>query len=259
MSGWQPVPAEIESLDLTTRNANDSSTYQVRATYRYSLDGRSYTGDRVAIGRMADNIGSFQHDLYASLRNAQADGRVTAYVDPTRPVERDVESRSAAPVARGSKRMFALVFGGVGLALAFGGGIGARKLAEKRELEARYAGQPWRWRADWSAGAVRSSSRATAYGTAGFAVLWNVVADSHRHLRVARDRERALRRARRTAVSRSPARASRSGPHASGCARGGSRARRCSCNACRSRSAADCAARSTSTERRMTCANSRSS
>src|SRR6516165_2856935 len=85
MSRWQSVPAQLESLDLTTGSTDDSTTYRVRATYRYSFAGRSYTGDRVAIDRMADNIGSFQHDLYASLRAAQAVGRVTAYVDPAQP------------------------------------------------------------------------------------------------------------------------------------------------------------------------------
>src|SRR5262249_59220367 len=40
----------------------------------------------------------------------------------------------------------------------------------------RGAGPAWRWRADWAAGAVRSSSRATAYAAAAFAALWNVVA-----------------------------------------------------------------------------------
>src|SRR5215831_1343317 len=62
MSGWEPVPAQLESLDLASRSGDQSTTYQVRATYRYSFAGRSYTGDRVAIDGMADNIGSFQHD-----------------------------------------------------------------------------------------------------------------------------------------------------------------------------------------------------
>jgi hypothetical protein len=174
MSSWEPVPAQLESLDLSSRSA-ESTTYQVRATYRYSFAGRSYSGDRVAIDRMADNVGSFQHDLYASLRNAQAGGRVTAYVDPAQPSSATL-NRDLRPLLLAFEAVFALAFGGVGAALAFGGEIGARRLAEKRELEARYANQPWRWRADWAAGAIRSSSRATAYGAAAFATLWNVVA-----------------------------------------------------------------------------------
>jgi hypothetical protein len=175
MSRWEAVPAELESLDLATRSTDDSTTYQVRATYRYSFAGRSYTGDRVAIGRMADNIGSFQHDLYAGLRSSQAGGRVTAYVDPAQPSSATL-NRDLRPLLLTFEAVFALLFGGVGVALAVGAKLGSKGLAEKRELEARYANQPWRWRADWAAGEIRSSSRAAAYGAAGFAALWNVVA-----------------------------------------------------------------------------------
>jgi hypothetical protein len=175
MSRWQSVPAQLESLDLTTGSTDDSTTYRVRATYRYSFAGRSYTGDRVAIDRMADNIGSFQHDLYASLRAAQAVGRVTAYVDPAQPSSATL-NRDLRPLLLVFEAVFALAFGGVGVALLFGGKLGARRLAEKRELQSRYPDQPWRWRADWAAGEIRSSSRATAYGAVAFAALWNVVA-----------------------------------------------------------------------------------
>jgi hypothetical protein len=175
MSRWEPVPAELESLALATSNSDDTTTTQVRATYRYSFEGRPYTGDRVAIDRMADNIGPFQHDLYLSLRDARAAGHVTTYVDPSHPSNATL-NRDLRPLLLAFEAMFALAFGGVGIALAFGGELGARKRAEKRELEARYAGQPWRWRADWAAGEIRSSSRATAYAAAGFAALWNVVA-----------------------------------------------------------------------------------
>jgi hypothetical protein len=100
---------------------------------------------------------------------------VTAYVDPAHPSSATL-NRDLRPLLLAFEAVFALAFGGVGVALAFGGRIGARKLAEKRELQARYADQPWRWRADWAAGEVRSSSRTTAYGAAGFAALWNIVA-----------------------------------------------------------------------------------
>jgi hypothetical protein len=175
MSRWQSVPAELQSLDLTTGSTDNATTYRVRATYRYSFAGRSYAADRVAIDRMADNIGSFQHDLYASLRAAQAVGRVTAYVDPAQPSSATL-NRDLRPLLLVFEAAFALVFGGVGVALVLGGKLGVRRLAEKRELESRYPDQPWRWRADWAAGEIRSSSRATAYGAAGFAAIWNVVA-----------------------------------------------------------------------------------
>ena len=175
MSRWEPVPAQLESLELASREAEHSTTYQVRATYRYAFAGREYRGDRVAIDRMADNIGSFQHNLYATLRDAQRGGRVTAYVDPADPSSATLNRDLRGPLL-GVEIVFALAFGGVGFALFFGSRVGAKKVAEKREREARYPGQPWRWRADWAAGEIGSSSRATAYGAAAFAALWDVIA-----------------------------------------------------------------------------------
>lgn len=175
MSAWDSVPAQLESLELATKNGDDSTTYQVRATYRYLFAGSAYSGDRVAIARMADNIGSFQHDLYANLQDAQRRGRVTAYVDPADPASATL-NRDLRGLLLAVESLFALVFGGVGFALLFGGRLGAKRLAQRRELEARYADQPWRWRADWAAGEIRSSSRATAHGAAGFAALWNLIA-----------------------------------------------------------------------------------
>ena len=39
---WRPVPATVESIDLV----RDGSTYAVELSYRYTVDGRDYRGDR---------------------------------------------------------------------------------------------------------------------------------------------------------------------------------------------------------------------
>src|SRR4249919_672370 len=59
MQSWVEAPARIQSLDLEEHQGDDSTTYKVRTTYRYSFGGRDFSGDRVAISGMADNIGSF--------------------------------------------------------------------------------------------------------------------------------------------------------------------------------------------------------
>jgi hypothetical protein len=176
MSRWEAVPAQLVSLALTEHSADKTTTYGVRASYRYSYAGRDYTGDRVAIDRMADNIGSFQHDLFASLQAAQGrGGPVTAYVDPADP-ERATLNRDLRALVLAAESVFALVFGGIGFALLIGGRVGFKRLAAARELQARYPNEPWRWRAEWADGNIRSSERAAAYGAAGFAALWNAIA-----------------------------------------------------------------------------------
>jgi hypothetical protein len=176
MQSWVEVPAQIQSLDLEENQGDDSTTYKVRATYRYSFGGQELGGDRVAISGMADNIGSFHQDLHARLSSTWNEGAaITAYVDPADPssatLNRDLRWGLLA-----LELGFGLVFGGVGFGLLIGGRYGFKKTAQERERAARYPGEPWRWRADWADGAIRSSTRATAYAAAGFALLWNLIA-----------------------------------------------------------------------------------
>jgi uncharacterized membrane protein len=176
MQSWVEVPARIESLELEEHDGDDGSTYEVHATYRYSLDGRDYTGNRVAISGMADNIGSFQQDLYARLRAAANTGTATrAYVDPANPssatLDRELRSGLLA-----LELGFGLVFGAVGFGLLIGGRYGFTKAAQERERAAQHPNEPWRWREDWAAGAIKSSTGASAYVAAGVAIVWNLVA-----------------------------------------------------------------------------------
>jgi hypothetical protein len=176
MQSWVEVPARLESLELEEHDGDDSTTYEVHATYRYSIGGRDFTGDRVAIGTMADNIGSFHQDLYKSLRRAENAGTpVTAYVDPA-----DSSSATLNRELRlgllSLELVFGLVFGGVGFGLMIGGRYGFKKTSQERERAARHPDAPWLWREEWADGNIRSSARASAYAAAGFALLWNLIA-----------------------------------------------------------------------------------
>ncbi len=176
MQSWVEAPAQIQSLDLEEHQGDDSTTYKVRATYRYSFGGRDFSGDRVAISGMADNIGSFHQDLYARLSGAgNAGAAIMAYVDPADPSSATL-NRDLRWGLLTLELGFGLVFGGVGFGLLIGGRYGFKKTAQEHERAARYPGEPWRWRADWADGAIRSSTRATAYAAAGFALLWNLIA-----------------------------------------------------------------------------------
>jgi hypothetical protein len=176
MSGWEAAPAQLASLDLAEHSNDGTTTYRVLASYRYSYAGRDYASDRAAIDRMADNIGSFQRDLYADLQAAQRrGGRVTAYIDPSDPASATLNRDLRWPLLA-FESVFALAFGGIGFALLIGGRFGSKKLAAARALEALYPNEPWRWRAEWADGQLRSSGRATAYVAVAFAALWNTIA-----------------------------------------------------------------------------------
>ena len=176
MQSWVEAPAQIQSLDLETHDGDDSTTYEARATYRYFFGGRDFGGDRVAISTTADNIGSFQQDLYARLRNAaNAGAPITAYVDPNDPSSATL-NRDLRWGLLSLELVFACVFGGVGFGLLIGGRYGLKKAAKEHARAELYPGEPWRWREDWADGAIRSSTRATAYAAAGFALLWNLIA-----------------------------------------------------------------------------------
>ncbi len=71
--------------------------------------------------------------------------------------------------------IFALVFGGVGIAGMVAALAGRRKLAEVAELEARHPGSPWLWRTDWAAGRIEDSNRGTMWGAWALAGFWNLV------------------------------------------------------------------------------------
>jgi hypothetical protein len=69
----------------------------------------------------------------------------------------------AGDSAAWAESMFGVVFSCVGLGIIWGT-IWARKQAKKTaELQARYVDQPWKWRADWAAGRIKSSAMAQPF------------------------------------------------------------------------------------------------
>jgi len=175
-SGWAEVPAELVAVELEEHTDSEGdTTYETTATYRYELDGKRYTGTRVAIDTGADNIGRFQHRLYSDLRAAQQNRTpVAAYVDPDDP-NRAVLNRELRPGLFALKGIFAMVFGGVGFGLLFGARYAAQKMAAEAKLRQRFPNEPWRWKPEWANGRIAASTRTAAYVAIAFAVLWNLI------------------------------------------------------------------------------------
>jgi hypothetical protein len=174
-SAWTAVPATLLTVVLEEHDGDDSMTYEATATYSYEYAGQDYTGTRVAIGSGADNVGSFQRDLYWQLRTAQERGAPTvAYVDPQNPASA-VLNRDLRYGLVLFKGVFVLVFGGVGFGLLFGARHGGAKLAAEQILQEQFPNEPWRWRPEWASGRISGSARTAAYVAIGFAVVWNLI------------------------------------------------------------------------------------
>ena len=171
MAHWPEAPATIIETELQ-ENHGDSTTYQVKARYRYEVDGLAHEGTRVGLHRGSDNIGSWHQDRYRELRAAQSDGQpVTCRINPADPTDAILY-----PEARTSMllfySLFGVIFGGVGVGAIWGSIYQRRKQRAAAEAP---PDTPWVRRKDWAEGLVRASNHKQVIFFTGFAVFWNLV------------------------------------------------------------------------------------
>ena len=172
MGNWVPTPATLEAAGYETHRGDDSDTYEVYATYRYTVNGQVFIGHRVALSSGGDNIGSYQQAMGNALSGKLARGEpITVLVNPDDPNDAIIDpSPRWGLVAFHS--IFVFVFGGVGLGLLI---ATWRAPKPKDRAEPRYSEAPWLLNDDWQTEQVRSSSRATMWGAWMFAGLWNAI------------------------------------------------------------------------------------
>lgn len=120
-SSWAEVPAAVVEAELRTvapTGKSRSVTYQARAEYLYTFQGREYRSTRLTGSRFqgdSDNIGDWQKDTAARLQAAKDSGStVTVYVNPENPSE-VLADRSIRWVLVAMMGVFVLGFGGAGL------------------------------------------------------------------------------------------------------------------------------------------------
>ncbi|MGV3683426.1 MAG: DUF3592 domain-containing protein [Acidovorax sp.] len=177
MQGWQPVQATLVSAETVASRGSKSTTYSVKAEYRYRVAGQEYTGRRVAINSGSDNVGEFHQELGARLEAAQRTGTpVQAWVNPGDPSEA-VLDRSLRTGLLAFKLVFALVFGGAGLgiiifALRFRFALTPGAPTTGPAWEAR----PWESRAAWKDNRIRAHQRIGLWVGCAMAAVWNLVA-----------------------------------------------------------------------------------
>lgn len=172
MQSWQPVEARLLEAGYETRSGDDSDTWEAYATYRYTWNGETYTGDRVAISRGADNLGSYQRDLGNRLSGHVARGEtVTAWIDPERPGSSVIDRQPRWGLVA-FKGVFVLVFGGFGFGMI---AVAVLRSAPKDPDNPAFAGKPWLANDAWQGGPIRSGSKTTMWAAWGFAIFWNLI------------------------------------------------------------------------------------
>lgn len=173
MVSWPETPGTLLQAQLVTNlsHSNKSSTtYGVKAEYRYNVDGRNYRSSRAAIGEISDNVGNFQQTLGNRLQNAYRTGQtVSVWYDPANP-EDAVLNRDIRWGLLGFKMIFVIVFGGIGFALIYFGLRGVKPSATPAS-----DAQPWLQRPEWQGGIIRSGAKTGMYVAWGIAVFWNLV------------------------------------------------------------------------------------
>jgi hypothetical protein len=174
MRSWVEVPAELVWVDLETHDGSDSTTYEVKAEYRYAFEGVEHRGTRVGVHEGSDNVGEYHEDTYRELSRAKAQGAAyRCFVDPFTP-SRSVLDRDLRLGLVGFYSIFVIAFGGVGAGLIVGGIYGSRRLARENELKARSPEKPWLHKEEWRTGKI-PSTKAALVGSVVFAVLWNSI------------------------------------------------------------------------------------
>lgn len=159
-SEYQTVPAKLLSVDLERHRGSKSTTYKVRARYRYEFAGREYTGTRVGISEGADNIGHYHQRTYSRLLGAKHNGTfVTAWVDPANPQHAllDREMRWG---------LFALKSILAGVFMLVGGGLAVFGLRAPAAAAAAQTIAPQ------ASGRIVANTRASMWFWWVFAILW---------------------------------------------------------------------------------------
>ena len=172
MQSWTPTPATLTNAGYSSHSDDDSTTYEAYATYRYAVDGVSYTGTRVGIADGADSIGDYQIDTGNRLSRAwQAGDTVTVFVNPDNPNEAIID-RGLRWGLVGFKSIFLFAFGGVGLGLMI---FAVRSKKPADADDPAFRDTPWLANDDWQTATIRSSSKASMYVMWGFAGVWCLI------------------------------------------------------------------------------------
>lgn len=157
MQSWEEVPARIVTANLESHSDSDGgTTYKATAQYEYVYKDKRYTSSRVSRYGGADNIGSFQRDIYNEISPYQnSEKSFRCYVNPSAPQE-SILYRKARMGMVMFYSVFAFCFGGAGYGIFAGMLLSMVYSFRSSSLMKLYPMQPWMHRSDWSRGEVRN-------------------------------------------------------------------------------------------------------
>jgi hypothetical protein len=167
---WVLVRADVTAAERVASSGRSSSV-RATGTYRYTFEGKEYTGSRLSITTMdgGDNIGDWQEEMAEFLLAAKKrERRVDVFVNPANPAQAVLDRNVRWPVML-FLVPFMVLFGGVGIAALAGAWFIATRPAEgtPRALE--------RARAKRSRTLTLGSS-SRMWQIWGFAILWSSIA-----------------------------------------------------------------------------------
>lgn len=172
---WVEVPARIEQASLET-HSGDTTTYSVGATYTYHYEGRQYTGNRVDLAGGSDNVGDHHQRIFASLERARArGGDHTVYVNPRDPAQALI-NRDLRTGLLMFKGVFAVVFGGAGIAVLALTLHAARRVRVIAERAQALPDEPWLHEPEFAEGVIPGEGARSLWAPWFFAVFWNAIA-----------------------------------------------------------------------------------
>lgn len=171
MKSWPQVSAQLQHAELVFDHSGDSTTYSTSARYLYQYQGKQYTGERVAIMDISDNIGNFQLKLGHELEDAwHKQLPVPAWVNPANPSDA-VLNRDMHWGMVGLQMVFVLIFGSVGIGLLYT----ALSHFWRVNPFSKRTHQSWleqqRTRPE-----VKCNSKSGLWLTWGFTLIWNLLA-----------------------------------------------------------------------------------
>lgn len=163
MQSWTTVDAQLLSSNLESHRGDKSTTYKVVASYRYQYDGQTYIGHRVGISEKSDNIGDWHQQTYSRLRAASP---LQIWVNPGDPQEA-IFDRDLRWGKLGFYMIFVLVFGGVGIGLAW--------WASRKPVEIPEGVPIWQGNPKWRNNQILSSAKTGVWFFWIFAAFWNLI------------------------------------------------------------------------------------
>jgi len=138
MQSWHSTQATLLSAKAIVSSSGDSTTYGVKASYSYTVNGHTYENSRVAIDGSNDNIGDFQQDLGRYLERYHGNREpVMVWYDPASPAD-SILNRKIRWGLLGFKLLFVLAFGGSGLGLIIFALRGKRNKVSARRRWTRF-------------------------------------------------------------------------------------------------------------------------